>query len=75
MKRIITDLTRNGIGWTWRFATDKYIMYGTNDEGEGLFQVDLILNSRKQLEGTCDFSLPVDEKAARRKILRWYHGD
>ena len=72
-KQIIAKMERNGMGWTWQYTGDEHTLWGTNDMGEGLFRVDLILNSRAQFEGTCDFSLPTDEKAARRKILRMYH--
>ena len=73
MARVIKDLERNGMGWTWKFVGDDWYLYGTNDMGEGLFRVDLICNTRKQLLGTCDFSLPTDTAKARRKIIRWLH--
>lgn len=43
----------------------------TNDDGEGIFSVDLDRNERHQLVGTCDFSL-AGIKDPRRKIRRRY---
>lgn len=66
--------------WYWHSWTDgkttsgewyvtKY--YCTNGGGEGIFMVDMKRNERKQLVGTCDFSL-CGLKDPRRKI-REYH--
>lgn len=74
-RRIINDLTRDGSGWTFTFVDEPGILYQTNPFGDGLFRVLLKDNSRTQLIGHCDFSLPSDEKLARRKILAWYHGE
>lgn len=67
----------------WEFTVDAQ-SYRTNKEGEGLWEyqksgvtsVDYVDGERKyspvyeykQTVGTCDFSLPRDEKRARRKI-------
>lgn len=74
-RRIINELTRMGSGWTWTFVDEPRVLYQTNEFGDGIFRIVLADNSRKQLLGTCDFSLPSDEKSARRKILAWYRGE
>lgn len=47
---------------------DRY--YTTNNEGEGVFIVDSRANNRKQIAGTCDFSL-VGVKDPKRKIRKY----
>lgn len=48
-----------------------YVYYCTNRYGEGLFKVDLIRNERKQLEGTCQFSVcGLKDKSKKAKIRR-----
>ena len=47
--------------------------YSTDDQGHGIFFVDLIRNTKKQLTGTCQFSVfglkPESKKAKLRKWL------
>ena len=74
-RRIINELTRNGSGWEFTFVDEPGVLYQTNEFGDGLFRIVLKDNSRTQLIGHCDFYLPPEEKATRRKILQWYHGD
>ncbi len=55
--------------WEWTgYDFDRY--FCTNDEGEGIFFVDLCANSRRQLEGTCQFSLS-GLKDPKAKIRKW----
>ena len=60
--------------WRWYRAESRLdapsAYYCTNDEGEGVFFVDLDRNERTQLVGTCDFSL-ARIKDPRGKIRRW----
>ena len=52
--------THDGNYWEW------------HESGEGVFVVDLCRNSRKQLTGTCQFSVRgLSEKYARRKIRKF----
>lgn len=73
---------QDGNKWIWFYhswtdgknsAGDWYVSqyYCTNSEGEGLFFVDLKRNERKQILGTCQFSLRglKDPKGA----IRRYH--
>ena len=47
------------------------IYYCTNRYGEGLFKVDLIRNERKQLKGTCQFSVcGLKDKSKKEKIRK-----
>ena len=54
---------------------DQY--YCTNDSGNGLFFVDCVKNSRKQLEGTAQFSVRgvKDKKGKVRSWLKEYRSD
>lgn len=52
---------------------DSDFYYCTNYAGEGLFKVDSFLNTRKQILGTCQFSLEgIKNKKSklRREILK-----
>jgi hypothetical protein len=59
--------------WYWAKSReplpDRY--YCTNNEGDGIFVIDLVRNDRKQLIGTCQFSL-AGIKDPRGKIRRYY---
>ena len=67
--------------WYWHSMTDGKTASGdwyvsrywtTNDNGEGLFMVDLARNERKQILGTCQFSLSglKDPKRAIRRYMQ-----
>ena len=60
--------------WTYgkddvgKWSVRKY--YSTNSDGEGVFIIDLVRGERKQILGTCQFSLN-GLKDPRRAIRRW----
>ena len=54
----------------WDKDTDGDRYFCTNDNGEGIFFVDLTRNDRKQLVGTCDFTLN-GVKDPKAKIRKW----
>lgn len=54
----------------WDKDTDGDRYFCTNNEGEGIFLVDLTRNDRKQLVGTCDFTLN-GVKNPKAKVRRW----
>lgn len=65
----------------WEISGERVTMYisdseyyQTNREGNGIFLVDLVRNKRKQLAGTCDFTVrgikPESKKAKLRTWLR-----
>lgn len=73
---------RDGNQWIWfwhswtdgkcsngEWYTKKYCC--TNNDGEGLFIVDISKNERKQILGTCQFSL-AGLKDPKRAIRRRY---
>lgn len=67
----------NGKRWEWWKLKDlgegedtPNCYYCTNDDGEGVFFVNSRANSRKQLAGTCEFSLS-GIKDPRGKIRRY----
>jgi len=54
----------------WDARSDGYRYWCTNKAGEGVFFVDSEKNERRQLVGTCDFSVfGLADK--RGKIRRW----
>ena len=55
-------------------SEDAY--YTTNNSGDGLFFVDIAHNERKQLLGTCQFSIckATDKKARMRRALNKIRG-
>ena len=59
-------------GWWWKllYPDERVREYHTNSEGEGLFLVGAGDRQRVQCEGTCQFSLPRDRRATRRKLQR-----
>lgn len=74
---------QDGEKWLWYYhswtdgkdsAGDWYVSqyYCTNDEGEGLFFVDLKRNERTQILGTCQFSLR-GLKDPKRAIRRYHN--
>lgn len=56
--------------WYWNSWKENDVYYCTNSDGEGIFIVDIGRNERKQILGTCQFSL-VGLKDPRRKIRSW----
>ncbi len=57
--------------WKWWYKeTDGDRYFCTNDNGEGVFLVDLTRNDRKQIVGTCDFTLN-GVKDPRARIRSW----
>ena len=58
------------IGWI-----NDYSYYCTNGRGEGIFFVDLSRNERKQLTGTCQFSVyGLKPKSKKSKLRTWLDG-
>ena len=68
----------NRFEWHWKSTeteTGWYSFYFTTDDnGNGVFRVDLEANDRRQLVGTCDFSLS-GLKDPRAKIRRFMAAD
>lgn len=54
-------------GWIWTWG-DELPWHCTNGSGEGLFTRDS--DGLHQIEGTSQYRLPRDERAARRKLHR-----
>ena len=44
--------------------------YETNSDGEGLFYVKVSRNTRRQLEGTCDFTLRGRSDSTKKRVMR-----
>ena len=58
-------------GWIW-YTEDTNIYFCTDDDGEGIFQVNRYRNSNHQLTGTMQFSVRgLKENSAKAKIRRW----
>jgi len=50
--------------------------YTTNSEGQGLFFVDQVKNSRRQITGTCQFSIRgLKPQSAKNKMSRFVGRD
>lgn len=64
--------------WHWKSAETENGWYGyyftTNDDGCGIFRVDLEANDRRQFVGTSDFSL-CGLKDPRAKIRKYMSED
>lgn len=65
----------------WSIAAEKVSAwinedqcFCTNEEGNGVFFIDLVKNSRQQLAGTCQFSVRgvADKKRKFRKWIKEY---
>ncbi|MFV0616883.1 hypothetical protein ACE418_03100 [Megasphaera sp. WILCCON 0056] len=64
MKRFTYE--KDGKQWSWWNSDDKY--YCTNSMGEGVFEI--ARGNRKQLTGTCQFSVAgLKDSSAKKKIL------
>ena len=49
-----------------------YEYYETNKDGDGIFYIDAERNYRKQLTGTCQFSVwGLTDKAKKAKLRKW----
>lgn len=59
-----------GKKWEWRVRGTDGAYWATNDSGDGVFYVDSENNERRQLAGTCDFSVN-GVKDPRAKIRAW----
>lgn len=67
---------QDGRRWEWRWTDNNDAYWTTNDEGDGVFIVTLSRNERRQVVGTCDFSLNgLNPESAKRKIHRWMTKD
>lgn len=65
---------KDGNKWIWGYNTESYrYLYCTNDNGDGIFLVDQRNGNRKQLVGTCQFSLR-GIKNPKAKIRKWMEG-
>ena len=63
---------QDGRRWEWRWTDNNDAYWTTNDEGDGVFIVTLSRNERRQVVGTCDFSLNgLTPESAKRKIRKW----
>lgn len=46
--------------------------YCTNERGEGIFFIDQVRNDRRQLAGTCQFSVRgLKRESKKNKLRRW----
>ena len=58
--------------WTWYIEGDDDRYFQTNKDGEGIQEVILSRNERRDLEGTCQFDVRgVSDGWAKRKIRNW----
>nr|DAX97508.1 MAG TPA: hypothetical protein [Caudoviricetes sp.] len=58
-------------GWKWYMRNDD-VYFCTNNDGDGIFEVNPCRNSRHQLMGTMQFSIRgLKENSAKAKIRRW----
>ena len=53
-----------------RMWTSEDAYFTTNSEGEGIFRVDQVKNSRSQIAGTCEFSIRGIKPASAKRKLR-----
>ena len=64
---MIYEIYENGV----KMYVSDYVYYCTNKDGEGLFRVDLQRNDRRQLKGTCQFSVyGLKNKSKKAKIKK-----
>lgn len=71
MKKLMYNFDGEYASWCYQINDGEWAdtYYCTNNSGEGIFRVDSLKNDRKQLVGTCAFSL-VGIKDKRAKIRR-----
>ena len=59
----------------WRYEEDPYYLYYcTNDEREGIFEVNLRENSRSQKQGTIDFTLHGESEKKIKQYFNYKYG-
>lgn len=59
----------------WRYEEDPYYLYYcTNDEREGIFEVNLRENSRSQKQGTLDFTLHGESEKKIKQYFNYKYG-
>ena len=58
-------------GWKWYIGNDD-VYFCTNNDGEGIFEIDCYRNNRRQLTGTMQFSVRgLKESSVKAKIRKW----
>ena len=68
---------KDGARWIWRIKGEENRYFTTNPDGEGIFKVSFspLGGTRKQLTGTCQFSLSgLSDRWAEKKIRQWMAG-
>jgi hypothetical protein len=67
---------KDGKRWTWYIEGDDDKYFQTSNDGEGIQEILLNRNERKDLEGTCQFSVRgVSDSWAKRKIRDWMNNN
>lgn len=75
MKKL--SYTKEDKCWSWVIEGEENRYFTTNSEGEGIFEVSFspLGGNRRQLTGTCQFSLSgLSDNWAKKKIRRWMAG-
>lgn len=75
MKKL--SYTKEDKCWSWVIEGEENRYFTTNSEGEGIFEVSFspLGGDRRQLIGTCQFSLSgLSDNWAKKKIRRWMVG-
>lgn len=63
---------KDGKRWTWYIAGDDERYFQTSSDGEGIQEILCEHNVRRDLEGTCQFSVRgVSDASAKKKIRHW----
>lgn len=63
---------KEGRQWTWYIEGDNDQYFQTSKDGEGIQEILPKRNERRDLEGTCQFSVRgVSDAWAKRKIRNW----
>lgn len=67
---------KDGKRWTWYIEGEDDKYFQTSNDGEGIQEILLNRNERKDLEGTCQFSVRgVSGNWAKRKIRNWMNNN
>lgn len=67
---------KDGKRWTWHIEGEDDKYFQTSNDGEGIQEILLNRNERKDLEGTCQFSVcGVSDNWAKRKIRDWMNNN
>ena len=70
--RLPLKYSQDGNHWKWWHTDNPETYWETDEEGCGIFLVDLARNERSQIKGTCDFSVSgLTLRGAKRKIRQW----